>query len=298
MSRLVFSIVGLFVFTGSLYAQATPSDVLQVVETAQNELRLMYDADGQAVPVAKVTASAPRRPRHVYFKAREVFLKVQTLRYMNALEVHELPPVPAREIRPTEVKALVERIREDLASIKPKYFVVKAAVVAEKKTGQGPTDVYLGLTYASQLIDGLDMPAVVPNDVYRVALSVLEETRLIARARNVSKSDMPLEFNSSGRKPVDVYEDGEALMNLIKSITENKSGFDIPSGVVLPNHPKGNITPSNVMDLMSNTLAELSAIKARLGISESAANQPAQSGKTPSNVFDVIETAKAILSEI
>jgi hypothetical protein len=282
----------------SLNAQATPADVLVSVETAQNELRLMYDADMQRVPAIKITSSAPRRPRHVYFKAREVFLKVQTLRGINGLQLKSLPTVPAREIRPTEVKELVDRIRVDLSEIKPKYFVTEEAIAAPRKNGIGPTDVYLGLVYTSQLIDGLDMPNVVPNDVYRVALAVLEEARVISNAQNGAKSEESLRLVATGKKPVDVYDNGETLMNLIQSISENKDGFDIPAGVVLPNRPSGNITPGHVMDLMSNTLAELSALKAKLSISESAANQPEQAGKTPSNVFDVIETTKIVLAGI
>ncbi|UTW56752.1 hypothetical protein [Kordiimonas sp. SCSIO 12610] len=301
MFKLVSSIVifaGVLGCSTSANAQATPSDVLVSVETAQNELRLLYDADMQEVPSAKVTSSAPRRPRHVYFKAREVYQKVKALKEMNGLTMADLPEVPKREIRPTEVKELVDNIRKNLGDIKAKYFVVSEATTAAKKNGKGPTDVYLGLTYTSQLIDGLDMPNVVPNDVYRVALAVLEEARVISRAQNGSRSEAELELVATGKKPVDVYNNGETLLNLISDMSQNKEGYEIPAGVVLPNRPSGNITPGHVMDLMSNTLAELSALKAKLGIAESAANQPAQAGKTPSNVFDVIETTKAVLSGI
>jgi hypothetical protein len=288
----------LFLGSETVLAQATPSDVLVSVETAQNELKLMYDADLQPAPEVTVTKSAPRQPRHVYFKAREIFLKVQTFRKMNGLPANKLPAVPEMEIKPSDVKALVDSIRMDIAEVKSKYFVTKAAVVAPKLEDKGPTDVYLGLVYMGQLIDGLDMPNVVPNDVYRVALAVLEEARIVSRAVEGEDTDQALEYKVSGKKPFDVYNNGVSLLYSIYRMTKVKKGYDVPGGVVLPSRPRGDIKPSDVMDLMSNTLAELNALKNKFGIKESAANQPEQSGKTPSNVFDVIETTKIVLAGI
>jgi len=274
---------------------AKPADVLLVVETAQNELRLMFAADLSEPPAPPSLATAPRRPRHVYFKAREVYQRVQLLRFLNGLPENPLPDVPAREIRPTEVRELVTNILKDIQDVKGMYFISETAVEASKKENVTPTDVYKALVYTNRMIDQLDTPAIVPNDVYRVALSVLEEARVIMRNQQPNAREVALATDARGKKPSDVYQSGEELLELVKDITSENETYTIPNGVVLPTTPTGNITPTHVISLMSNTLAELSAVKAKLGIAESAANQPPQSGKTPSNVYDVIETAKTVL---
>tara|TARA_R110000787_G_scaffold20785_13_gene61756 strand:- start:1808 stop:2206 length:399 start_codon:yes stop_codon:yes gene_type:complete len=84
----------------SALAQATPNHVLQTIDTLMNELALLHEANLSKPPQTKATVPPNRHPRHVYQKAREIFLKADSARWLNGLKQLELPPPPTREITP------------------------------------------------------------------------------------------------------------------------------------------------------------------------------------------------------
>ena len=287
------------VFAFSAQAQnATPSDVLVVLETVHAELQRLYEADGKPFPQPVTKSETPRRPRHVYYKAREVYVKLQTLRWLNGLPRKQLELAPTREIRPTEVRGLSDRILQDLRELKEVYFLDGNASSPAKKSGITPTGPYLALAYASQLIDGLDIPNVVPNDVYRVALAVLADMEVVYQAKVGRPSGVELQSGTTGKSPADVYNAAEALMQAIKDKTEGDEEFTIPAGVTLLEKPGGRLTPTQVLNMMNNLLAELSAVKVKLSATTQNELPPEPSGKNPSNVFDVIQTASTIWSRL
>ena len=153
--------------------EITPNNVYRVVDAIHADLALFHDASSLTPAVTEAQHSlTPRRPRHVLQKAREVMVKVQLLRKINGLPDTEMPLMPARDIRPSDVLRLVERIHEDLAELRPIFGVGGSPDTIAKPSGKTPSDVYHSLYHVSAQLDGLGIPRVVPNDVYRVALTV------------------------------------------------------------------------------------------------------------------------------
>lgn len=291
-------LLGLFSIGTVSAQQVTPSHVNQVVETLIVELELLHEENFSEPDLsgADLNISA-RLPRHVLQKAREVFLKVQLLRSINGLPPRTLPPVAVREVKPSDVRQMVDNILKDARELRLVFGVRVEAEEVALKPDQKPTDVYRSLIRAGAMIDQLGVPKTVPNDVHRVALTINGEIELIRAKRGVTVS-VPAGEPTRGMSPGDVYAGGFVLLNSLKSLVERDPDYRIPGGIVLPTRKKGSITPGDVLDLLNNILAELSAVKAKIGAITPTDLVAAPSGKTPSDVFDALVRAVALVDTI
>lgn len=156
--------------------EITPAHVHQVVANLIAELALLHEADFAAYQAGPEPAMpTQRRPRHVIQKARTVVENIQMLRFINGLEMARLAPLPLRDVEPGDVKALVDNILSALRELRAVYGVTATPKPAARVLGITPTDVYAKLVRADDMIDALGLPAVVPNDVRRVALAVVRD---------------------------------------------------------------------------------------------------------------------------
>lgn len=288
---IAIALVAFPVAAQSNQSETTPDDVYRVVETINSELRLFHELNDLPAPTEPAaTELASRRPRHVLQKARKVLLQVQLLRKINGLTENALPIEPTREIRPADVKEMVDRIAEDVGDLRPIFGVNRMAEPASEPTGRSPTDVYGRLIQTSALVTALGTPEIVPNDVYRVALTILSDLELIRAHRGITDT-VELRTGSVEKKPEDVYRTAWQLLAELETLTLRNPEFAIPGGVVLPNPQSVRVVPEDVMDLLNSVLAEISAIKVKLGLQAPTEFAPAQAGKTPSFVYDAVNTA-------
>ncbi len=279
-------------------AAITPDDVYRVTRTINGELELMHESN-DSMPIVDIDAPelTPRRPRHVMQKAREVLLKVQLLRRINGLAQNDLPPMPLHEVRPADVKAVVDLIRRDLAALRSIFGVTKAPFSAPNPTGKTPTDVYSDLVRAGEQLDGLGIPRIVPNDVYRVALTIVDDLEKVRIARGVTEA-VPTLLGSKDKQPSDVYAKAFEILRALGALTSENPDIEIPGGIVLLNRRSGRIEPAHVMDLLNNILAEISAIKVTVGARSLTEFAPPQAGRTPSHVYDPVSTALVLVETL
>ncbi len=270
--------------------QATPSHAFQVIDTVNAELALLHEAN-ESGPANDPNAPAltPRRPRHVLQNALLVHAKVQALRQLCGLSASPRPALPANEVTPKDVKALLTAILQDTRTLRAVFGVEAPAVEKPFVDGKQPLDVYRQITNASLQLDGLGIPAVVPNDVYRRALEVHDALREVVVARRGTAPD--IKRTSRGKTPRDVYDVAFTLLERLKLLAERRPAFAIPGGVILPNKRGGAIMPSHVIALMNDALGEIHSMRIVSGFDPPLARAPAQSGKTPSDVFDAVRTS-------
>ncbi len=286
--------------TFQLQAQsAKPADVLLSVESVKAELNQLYKASLSTPPALKSITLPAKRPRHVYQKAREVFLKIQILRRLNGLQANNLPTTPTQEVTPGDVRNLVDSSRRGLKEIIPLYWVNDSIQEPLKKNSATPTDVYRGLHEVSQLLDGLNIPPVVPNDVYRVALLIQSDMQKLYAARTGKSFDTSgFQTNTSGKTPKDVYEAEYAFLEALKQFSETAENAQIPAGISLPPRETQAINPGKVLELGNSILAEISSLKT-VSNAEMQSELPAPpAGKNPSNVYDTITNASLILQAL
>lgn len=295
---ILLSYLTLFFATAASAQSAKPADVLVVIDTVRANVEKLYEASLKEVPSAPRLSLTLRRPRHVYRKANEVFLKVQVLRQLNGLKRNSPPIPPTSEITPGNVRDLVSAVAADVNELLPVYWAKASTDEPDKKDGVTPTDVYQGLNQLSFLIDGLGIPGVVPNDVHSVARLVHLDMREIYQVKkNVVFEDAGL-TPATGKSPADVYNKAFELMESIRVYTLADEASAIPGGVTLPNKDTGAIKPANVMELTNNILAELGSLKIVSGVPATTPQEIHSSGMTPSNVFDELAQAQVILEAL
>ena len=281
-----------FVFTlGALstsFAQkVTPNHVFQLVDTAYQELERFHDSDFSQSPDANVKIP-PRKPRHVLQKAQEVYIKVQNLRRLNGLTQNPIHPIPVRQVTPGDVKKSIEKILEDLENLKSIYNIKGTLPPVHLPTDKTPTDVYQHLSKVSASLDALGLPVVVPNDVYRIAETVvIDLEKLVQHKKLYAKTDIR---TFTGKTPSAVYDHTHLLLVKLRDLTE-QSEYQIKGGVILLNKPQGAIKPAHVMDGLGNAIAEIGAIKYKAGMTQPTQFANLKSGKTPSDVFARVQQA-------
>ncbi|CAK0777243.1 conserved hypothetical protein [Gammaproteobacteria bacterium] len=273
--------------------EITPSHTFQAADNINAELAAMHEANSSQ-PVADEGAPAltPRYPRHVFQKTREVLIKIELLRSLNGLSENPVPVFPVAEITPANVKKMLDTAYQDLTELRSIFKVTKTIAPAPLIPGKTPTDVYGNLQKASNSLDGLGIPKTVPNDVYRLGLMIVDDLEKIRTTRG--KTDpINAPTGATGKKPLDTYNRTFEILEALKTKVENDPALKITGGIVLPNRRTGAITPGYVLDIENNVLAELSAIKAVVGIVSPTALPPPPQGKTPSDTYDILNKALA-----
>jgi hypothetical protein len=299
LGRGFFSIpvvlAGFFLLCSPFPAEAqqkiTPSHVLQVADDVVGELTLLLEANFSDPTLPAPQEVKGKRPRHVIQKARQILIKVQLLKEVNGLPVADLEPIPVREIKPADVKGWVEKVLAAVRELRGPYKITAMpdpAPLGEKKT---PSDVFQRLTQVGSMVDRLDLPATVPNDVYRVSLSLVDDIRLVAQAVGFTDKIDWKGRKSAGKTPANVYQESYFLLKDMKKLIGAAPSLAIPGGIVLPPEKTGKITPGDVIDIQNTLLAELSSLKTKLGVTQPTKVFPPQVAKTPSDVYVAVKAA-------
>lgn len=303
MTCLVFTLLASLFFSANAHSTVTssnafrnvsPSDVYRVVDDVYAELLLMQAANFSTLPPIQTRSIRNRFPRHVFQKGREVFIKVQQLRYINGLSVNEVPAIPTQQVMPKNVKVMMEHILQDIRDLRSAYAVMKEIEPAAKVSGKSPTKVYENISRVNALVSSLNIPSIVPNDVYRLITTVNNVIRDILTTQKVTVAGISIS-PSENKQPKDVFQETLKLISQVNGLCQLKDIFCISGGVVAPIQLSGRIRPAEVLELMNNLLADVVQIKINLGDQSANPLAPDPSGKTPSNVFDEVSRARALI---
>ena len=277
---------------------ATPAETYQAIEAVNAQLTAFHNANGT---MPAIDPQAPdlteRLPRHVLQKAREVLLKIQAVRQLNGLPLQPVPEIPVREVQPDDVRLFVEKMSLGLKDLRPIFGNPPVAKPPRASREMRATDNFAALRRAELQVDGLGLPATSPNDVMRIALSIVNDLELVRSSLGIVAPVSPPQVIPA-RRPADTYDNALGLLEDIKVLTENNPRLAIPMGVVLPKRRSGAIKPAHVMDLLGSVLAEISAIKAKTGVTIPTVLAPAQTGMTPSDVHSAVSHARALVASL
>lgn len=295
-----FSFWALFISLGlsspGFAQQATPNHVFQSVEETRLVLLELNEANFSKSNKT-VQAQSGILPRHVYQKARDVWRKLQLLRYMNGLPTQALEPLEAKDISPADVKQLVDKINTAVVDLLPSYGVDGELPKRALPSGKSPSDVYQNLAAVLIELDALGVPATVPNDVFVVAKELTAILRVIADNNSASYALDSLALEN-GKTPGDVYQLGIDVIADLNQLAEQRTQFQVPGGINVPPSKADGVTPSDVIDLLAHAIADANAIKAALGIKEPGQAVRFEGGKTPSDVYLSLRQARHIIATL
>lgn len=244
-----------------------------------------------------------RQPRHVLQKARELFFKVQDLREQLNFTRHHLPTLPSDKIEPADVKMLVDAILLNLNEVSPKLIGQTKVKPAVFVSGKKPTDVYLRLHTAVYLVDSLTGQKSTPSNVYRVAVAALHDIHLISLKLKIDITTMTTVVYTN-KVPADVFAEVLTTLRLLHELCESNQNHCLPGGIIVPARRTwiseffSPTKPRHVLDLMNNLIADLEALKTKLGIKSAAIFPVVVKNKTPSDVFDMVKRIQWYLQQI
>ncbi|MFQ5533404.1 MAG: hypothetical protein ACE5EM_01085 [Sphingomonadales bacterium] len=254
------------------------------------ELKLLHQADLVSFDPASVRVPHDdRQIRHVMQRARKLMGRVQKLRFMNGLPRNRAAPIEAKIIGTEDLAAMIEAILREVRELRPIYRISNVKPPRDFAADGTLKDIMQGLALADAMVEALGVPAPVPNDVYRTALSINAALDRLLSARGLK----PVEVKATERNkvPTDVYARVHEFLELLKRTVEEQPDFNIPGGITLPGRKTEPIKPKDVLDLLDDMLADILALKAAIGIRAPAEFTREQVGKTPSDVFDQISRA-------
>jgi hypothetical protein len=271
----------------------TPSHVFQVAMDLESELRLLHKAN-YSLPEVSLIKVADRQPRHVYQKAREAFIKVQQLKFIHGLKSEAAPNVPTEEVTPKDVKGIVTQVLFEVRKVKQRNGINWQIEYNKLPQGKTPTDVYVQMEKVSNLISQLDIPSVLPNEVYQVALSMIDALKSIQSKNNI-RGQFKIKHISNNKKPSDVYVVVERLFLLLDQLCKSSKEYCIAGGSIQPLKKVKGIAPADVIAILNDLFADVASIKVAIGDASHTVIAEQQSGRTPSMVYDALLTAEKIL---
>lgn len=283
----------LLLFPGPASAQqVTPNHVYQVAEEIWLDLERMHEANFTKAATAPAE-TRPRRPRHVLQKATEVYRKVQMLRFVNGLDTDALPPLAVTEVTPGDVNDLVIQVRDGLKGLHGAYGLEAPLPEVPLPSGRSPTDVYNRLLQIEASLDGLGLPPVVPNDVYRLAETLRRELLLLTGG-SLSDQPDPRDMGKEAQKtPADAYAEAQALLDDLRAVA-GSGPLAVPGGIVPPDVRPAPIRPGDVLHQISVILAEVSALKVVARVRDPMKQAPFEGGITPNEVWNSLTLSREL----
>ena len=259
----------------------TPSNAFQAVQDVIAEIDILREALGVDDHPPESELMDDRNPIHVYAKSLEVLEKVVSVQQRMDIPAGRVGRIPFRRVDAADIVANLEYILGELRVIKARRGIDRRIESAPLELDRTYSMIYTRLSDASFMLDALRGQSLTSDDVYRLALSVLDEMVPIGE-----KLDATLNFEAppvTGRtKSIDV---ARQVARATYKVVNLQIGLRMdPSGVPATTLVRG--TPSAHYDAINMLLAEMARIKLHLGVNvprDDSAEQP--SGKKTKDVL-------------
>ncbi len=264
-------------------SEILPADVLARAELVREELELIRLEMGKP-DIAKTDITIlETAPREVYFSAHALFDKTNRLAFEHSKTSVDAPKkINTASIRPFHVWQVVNASYQRVQEVKKKLNIVEKVTETKQPDDKKPNDVIRSLLETNRLVSELLGKKVAPADVYQqVTSSVNITAQLLATFKGIARIPDEPEFIRR-KTPTDVYQRLYHCFSLVKKIasTTNQSMLDFEVASITSTK-----APSDVYDLATLVVSELSYFHALHAQSKPPAKAYYPGNKTPSHVF-------------
>ena len=247
------------------------SDALGTVEALIAEIEIIRQASGVTGYPVEAEWIEGRVPIHMYAKSLEVLAKVVEVQRRLDVPEGRVGPIPLRNIGADDVASSIEYILAEVRRIRSQLGIGRPIAPEPPDAGNASPMIYKRLTDASFMLDGLRGGPLTPDDVYRNALSVLDEMALIAEKLDVSLDLEPAPITGR-RHSLDVAME---VARAVYKVTELQTLLHMDASGV-PRPDLARVTSSSNYDSTNMLLAEMARIKLHLGIDAPREDRPEQ----------------------
>ncbi len=193
-----------------------------------------------------------------------------------------------------DTKILLGHISDEVMALMRVYAVTETIKLNSSNRVVLPTDLYENVDRISRMVSALERSenvVVEPTHVYRLANTIVIELQ------RFSENTPPNITASNGKRPRDVYNKAHILLQKIEQLSRNPN-YKVKGGVVLLKKDGGHIIPADVFNVLVNVLAEVDAMDRSIGTTSVFRLAPIEQHKTPSDVFDKVSEAIALVEAL
>lgn len=280
-------------------AKVEPPDVFMAVLDFQADLELVRLEMGRPKEMRKLITVEGAEPYAVYFQALTLLDKASRLRFENTRELTpEPPPRPTdREIRPSDVRQLVNQAAVQLRRVKIKLNIKETEPVTQRDDSKTPSDVFAAIVQTNRQLNLMLSEPYAPADVFeRVTFGMGYASSLLAEFPGATR--IPPEPAYERKKtPSDVYDRLRMCLAEIEAINVASSlpTLDLQEPTA---DDLAAMTPSDVYDLAALAVAELAHLHLQLPNARAPRQSYAVGRKIPSDVYQRTGMLLAQLKEL
>lgn len=240
---------------------ATPSHAYKISSDLISEIEVLRQSMGVTDFALEAEPQEDRSPIHAYAKSLEVMEQFSGVQQRLGMPRGEVGHIPIRTIQVQDVYSKVRTILAEGRRIKEQLVIEDEIRAAPLEDGKTISDVYLLLSDASYLLDGLvGRPASI-SDVYRNLTHVHGDLELVADE---------LETAVEHRYPVlETDPDLKKIAQEVLRSTYKMIGLQTRLGVDASGVPQPalvRVTPAELYEAVNILQAEMVRIKAHLGV--------------------------------
>ncbi len=287
-----------FVFSSTSAFAVTPADVFQKVDYLGKIVERFLESDLHEASLEEDPELVPSRPRHVLRLATYAYENIQFLRSLNGLPQTQSINTQPEEVTPKDVLNVVNssiRAAKEMADV---YNVDLNFAEPAKPEKKSPSDVLARLRSINNALQKLGTPIPLPNDVFRMSLSITEQTKTLTELTNTEIKGKVLK--ASKATPIQALNEAVRLFSDLEKLALKDNRFELPGGIAKPPlPPKGvKVTPKNVLIATQYALADIYALNVKLGHKEELKLPEEQAGQNPTNVTNTLSEARLHLKSV
>jgi len=306
----------------------TPTDVYMQTEKIIAEINFLRQTQREHINIIKPKPKKGQRPNHALYKSIELIEKLSNAQKKLWIKPVPIPKVKQRVISPTEVYDSLQTVTAELNRISRRLGVERSFSLKQTKDKRTPGDVVQNLEYAIALMPSFNFnvelnqyPKIslnkTPSDVYdnlwKISYeldSILNidytpnETYLLAKkiqydinslSKFFLKKNLHVEIKTRhSKKPSDVYDQSLLLLDNLQTIKDRANMISAKTTI-----PKDRIiTPTSVYNALRIVSATIAEVRVYFDIQEDQGEFSQSTGKTPSDVYSLVEAANTQISKL
>lgn len=293
---ILIAVFVLMPFSTASAQDIRPADVYQLVSELNAEIEHLRWYMGR--PVNRQPAPQVRNvsPREVFFQVRTLYEKANRLAFETTQSSEEEPSMPEGDLHPRDVYRLMKAAHYRVQHVNYTLGTRYVAKPVSLDTGKTPTDVFEAVVQANRQLNLMLDRRYSPSDVfYQVTVAMTYAERILASLPNQNPPPFPPVFQP-GKQPLDVFIHLLTVYDLVQKIGD---AYGVKM-LELDRWTKNDedIRPSDVFDVASLVVSELTAVYAKLGNAEPPRKVLRVHGKYPSDVCQRVMVLEGMLKDI
>ncbi|MGL1863237.1 MAG: hypothetical protein OCC46_12000 [Pseudodesulfovibrio sp.] len=275
--------------------EVQPAEVYQLVSVLSEEIEHLRWVMGrpvnrQAKPVVRNVSS-----HEVYFQALTLFEKINRL--SSELVHDESLGIPMHPLAVTskDVFVVVKATLNHVRSISRKLQITFTAQSPPLEMSRTPTDVFQAIVQANRQLNLMLNKQYSPSDVFRQVTVAAGYAHQIDTSFSTVEPPPKSPVMVPGKQPLDVFKKLLEAYALTRQVSEK---MNLQTVEVITWSADEDIQPSDVFDIASLLVAELTAIHAQFPDAQPPHKVQTFRDKFPSHVYQRVGLLEILLQEI